>query len=117
MSTTVPDTVIQEGRRNIAAFLSHSFPSLTIEHAPPETVMGVDGDTRLDPCQVYYRIVVPAETKHDILETRSEIHGFLREQLRNMEHNSPAPDTVLVSQHHPPRHIKKRLIFYVRSTL
>ena len=108
---------IQESKEQLAAFLSHAFPAITIEHVTSDAIQRPDAAELRDTYQAYYRMVIPAETKQDIIETRGDVRSVLRSQLQQMERNRPAPDTRIIATHHPPQHIKKPLVFYGLATL
>ena len=113
---------INEEAKKVEEFLEHSFNSVKVEHVESDlvtarTTVGFDSSEALDKYQVYYRVQINSEDKHEILETRGDIVEYLRTQLEEMERKSKAPDTMMVATDFPPEHINKHLVFYVRSTL
>jgi hypothetical protein len=113
--------IVKEGQK-IENFLEHSFESVEVEHVNSDfvtsrTTVGFNAEKRSEKYQVYYRIKVNSESEEDILETRTEMVDFFRDQLLEMERKSKAPDTMLVETDFPPSNINKPLVFFVISTL
>lgn len=115
----VPDSDIDEAKRKIDEFLSRSIDVKRIEAVEADEVIArTNAGRNIGEYDVCFRVEVSQPESDEILETWSDVTMHLRDQLESMERNSRAPDTLLLSEDHPPQHLENEpLVYYLQSTM
>lgn len=117
----VSSDAVADAGRNIETQLSRGLDVRDVQAVPAEEVEARTGargiSSELGDYEVCFRVKIAADD--DVLETRGEVDGHIRDQLLSMETRGVnGPDTLLISSDHPPEHLEnKSLVFYMRAVL
>lgn len=115
--------VLKDARRVIETHLSRSLPIVEVlrvhlgEVAARTGAEGLADDLGAD--EALFRITVQAPSAMDVLDTRSDVTGFLQRELATWTGPERAlPETTIVATDMPPRHLgNEPLVYYVRTQL
>lgn len=115
----VPDSEISDAKKQINKFLSRSLDVKDITAVEAEEVIArTNAGRNIGEYGVCFRVEIGQPESDEVLETWSDVTMHLRDQLESMERNSNAPDTLVLSEDHPPEHLKnKHLVYYLESTM
>lgn len=115
----ISDSDISDAREQINNFLSRSLDVKDITAVESDEVFARTNAGRdIGEYDVCFRVEVGQPDSDEVLDTWSDVTSHLRDQLESMERNSNAPDTLLLSEDHPPEHLEnKPLVYYLQSTM
>lgn len=110
---TVQNNRVSSVEQNIEQFLSRAIPIRDVSKIDKRWAYE---RFSLDTYDVCFRVTTAPLSQFEILETQGDVTGYIQNQVKSMNANTPAPDATLLETHHPPRHLDEPLMFIVQST-
>lgn len=112
---------LEDARRAIETQLSRSLPIVEVlrvylgEVAARTGAEGIEDD--LGNHEALFRITTKSPEAMDVLDTRSDVTGFLQRELAtSTDPDEPVPETTIVATDMPPCHLgNEPLVYYVRT--